>query len=750
MTTISVIVPVYNVEKYLSKCLDSIINQTYKNLEIICVDDGSTDSSSKILEEYAKKDTRIKVITRQNGGLSAARNTGVKNATGEFVSFVDSDDWIDLETYEKAIGHFSDDVDSVCYAAAIVCDDGVDDFYEEERLWHSLKYRGKITLKNESFYNLTHTVWNKIYRKSIIDKYNIDFPEGLIHEDFSFYTKYMALAPKTYCLNEYLYFYRKRQNSIMSENVSSKSIHFLDCMKNFENTYEFLKKYNLCKTNEIVLTRLFCACLYDDYKNSHKSYKKKVLAYANSLIRKINIGEYFNNDFWIKNIKKKRYWKIHELGLKKPFLNIFSVAKTEDKKIIRLLGIKLSFKRRKSLLKKILEEQKKDFISLLLDNIFASKKSIYKSFEKETTFSKDIKRPLDERILNSLKELDDFFFYPNNGNLGDVVIAESEYQMLEDNKFSYRIYDAYNSPNDIDDKPFDLVYGGGGLFVKYWNYQQVKEIFEKPNLRKAVILPSSFYECDDLLDVLDERFIVFCREKRSFDYCISKNSRAKFFLTDDMAFSLDLSRYRQNSFDKNLLKKNLEDISDENLMFLYKELYQIYKSLFRRVVDELKLKTVEQKGKKVGYFMRGDEEKSISELYVPAIDLSLFACSSCTDSGVVRILSKLFMQAIDSVEVVVTDRLHVGLVATLLGKKVFLFDNSYGKVSGIFEQSLKFFENVKILNSPDDIKSELNSVCDSITSSDVRYCDMLSYEEFLKEYLSSTKDTGKLYNTIWC
>ena len=160
------------------------------------------------------------------------------------------------------------------------------------------------------------------------------------------------------------------------------------------------------------------------------------------------------------------------------------------------------------MLKKTLEEQKKDFISLLLDNIFASKKSIYKSFEKETTFSKDIKRPLDERILNSLKELDDFFFYPNNGNLGDVVIAESEYQMLEDNKFSYRIYDAYNSPNDIDDKPFDLVYGGGGLFVKYWNYQQVKEIFEKQNLRKAVILPSSFYECDDLLDVLDEMFLM--------------------------------------------------------------------------------------------------------------------------------------------------------------------------------------------------------------------------------------------------
>ena len=750
MKLISVIVPVYNVEKYLSKCLESIINQTYQNLEIICVDDGSTDSSPKILEEYAKKDTRIKIITRQNGGLSAARNTGLKNATGEFISFVDSDDWIDLETYEKAIGRFSDDVDSVCYAAAIVCDDGVEDCYEEERLWHSVKYSGKILLKDESFYNLTHTVWNKVYRKSIIDKYNIDFPEGLIHEDFAFYTKYMAFAPRTFCLNEYLYFYRKRQNSIMSENVSSKSSHFLDCLKNFENTYEFFKKYNLLKTHEIVLTRMFCACLCDDYKNAHKSYKKKVLAYANSLVLQIDIGDYFKNDFWIKNIKKKRYWKIHELGLKKPFHNIFSVQKTEDKKIIRLLGIKMSFKRHKSSMKKALEEQKEELYLLLGDSIFASKKNIYNSIDKEQTFSKDIKRPLDERILNALKGLDDFFFYPNNGNLGDVVIAEAEYQMLEDNKFSYRIYDAYNSPNDIAEEPFDLVYGGGGLFVKYWNYQQVKEIFEKPNLRKAVILPSSFYECDDLLDVLDERFTVFCREKRSYDYCISKNSRAKFFLTDDMAFSLDLSRYRLNSFDKNLLKQNLEDISDENLMFLHKNLYQTYKSLFKLIVDELKLKTVEQNGKKVGYFMRGDEEKSISELYVPAIDLSLFACSSCADSGVVRILSKLFMQAIDSVEVVVTDRLHVGLVAALLGKRVFLFDNSYGKVSGIFEQSLRYFENVKILNSPDEIKSALNSVCDKITSSDVRYCDMLSYEEFLKEYLSSAKATGKLYNTIWC
>ena len=100
MSKISVIVPVYNVEQYLPQCLDSIINQTYKNLEIICVDDGSPDNSGKILDEYAKKDKRIKVIHQENQGVSVARNTGLDNATGKYIGFVDPDDWIEADYYE--------------------------------------------------------------------------------------------------------------------------------------------------------------------------------------------------------------------------------------------------------------------------------------------------------------------------------------------------------------------------------------------------------------------------------------------------------------------------------------------------------------------------------------------------------------------------------------------------------------------------------------------------------------------------
>ena len=100
---ISVIIPIYNVEKYLARCVDSIVNQTYKNLEIILVDDGSPDRCPQMCDDYVEKDSRIKVVHKNNGGLSDARNTGIAVATGEYISFIDSDDWIDLETYDLVL-----------------------------------------------------------------------------------------------------------------------------------------------------------------------------------------------------------------------------------------------------------------------------------------------------------------------------------------------------------------------------------------------------------------------------------------------------------------------------------------------------------------------------------------------------------------------------------------------------------------------------------------------------------------------
>ena len=137
MVKISVIVPVYNVENYLKKCIDSIINQTFQDIEIICVNDGSTDNSRKILEEYKNKDSRIKIIDKENGGLSSARNAGIKTAEGEFLSFIDSDDWIDktmLEKLYKNITGLNSDI-SIC---------AVHRFDEEKQIIETIDEEGNV------------------------------------------------------------------------------------------------------------------------------------------------------------------------------------------------------------------------------------------------------------------------------------------------------------------------------------------------------------------------------------------------------------------------------------------------------------------------------------------------------------------------------------------------------------------------------------------------------------------------------
>lgn len=167
---ISVIVPVYNVELYLRKCLDSIVNQTYRDLEILVIDDGSTDGSGIICDEYGKKDSRIKVFHTENKGLSAARNLGIDKSTGEYIGFVDSDDWIEPNMYEKAISYIG--------LADILC------FSKFEGIYTG--FEALICLINGEISTVT---WNKIYRRSCFSI--IRFPEGRIIEDIS--TTYMLV-----------------------------------------------------------------------------------------------------------------------------------------------------------------------------------------------------------------------------------------------------------------------------------------------------------------------------------------------------------------------------------------------------------------------------------------------------------------------------------------------------------------------------------------------------------------------------
>ncbi len=211
---ISVIIPVYNVEDYLDKCLESVVNQTYKNLEIILIDDGSTDSSGKMCDAWAKKDKRIKVIHQKNGGLSAARNTGIKVAKSDYIGFVDSDDWIHPEMYDKLFtAMFDNDADiSVCSIKRATKHKQIVTKATTEKytIYNQQSYMQKffkIGSQTTEYY-----AWNKLYKSSLLS--SNQYPIGLTSEDVVGTYKAVLKAKKIVTIPNQLYFYYQNKNGI--------------------------------------------------------------------------------------------------------------------------------------------------------------------------------------------------------------------------------------------------------------------------------------------------------------------------------------------------------------------------------------------------------------------------------------------------------------------------------------------------------------------------------------------------------
>lgn len=253
---VSVIVPIYNVEKYLEKCVDSIVNQSYKNIEIILVDDGSKDRCSQICDELIKEDSRIKVIHKENGGLSDARNTGIESAKGDYILLVDSDDFIHPDMIKDLLNL------ALKYDAEIV-ECGVKDVVEGTDVkWknfcemnESIYNREKALLKVLDYNNCRIVAWNKLYKANLFK--SIKYPVGKIHED-EFTTPYLIEKCNTYINtpNQY-YAYIKRENSIMTSKFNLKRIDIIEA-QDMRLSY-FSEKYN-GKYDSIINYHFFVAC----------------------------------------------------------------------------------------------------------------------------------------------------------------------------------------------------------------------------------------------------------------------------------------------------------------------------------------------------------------------------------------------------------------------------------------------------------------------------------------------------------
>lgn len=275
MPLVSVIVPVYNVEAYLPKCLDSIINQTLEDLEIICVNDGSPDGSATILEAYAQKDARIKIISQENQGLAGARNIGTAAATGEYVGYVDSDDWIEPETYAAAVGHMNPDVDLVGWGAKIVCDDDNNPYKAKAERYHSIKLTGLLEGGLETGRRLPITMWNKLFKNSIIKKYGISSPAGLLYEDGWFFWKYMTRVKNIYYMDACYYNYVLRDGSIMDKKYATSNR--IDRILGIYDVFNYYKNHYTLKGYEIFFADYFFRMVCQEYAHFPDSEKTALL-----------------------------------------------------------------------------------------------------------------------------------------------------------------------------------------------------------------------------------------------------------------------------------------------------------------------------------------------------------------------------------------------------------------------------------------------------------------------------------------
>lgn len=281
---ISVVIPIYNVEQYLHQCVDSIINQTYKNLEIILVDDGSTDNSPKICDEYALKDNRIKVIHKKNGGLSDARNSGISVISGKYITFVDGDDWLLSSAIENWYKILIEKTSDICVSRLLI--------YKDNKF---NKYPIPLFEDDVSKYGLDvfliRSACGKLYKVKFLKKHNLKFIKGMKFEDSIFWYSLLESSPIISFTNKSQYVYRQRIGSITHSGDYRDLYHEYKCLfktiRNL-NAEKALQEY----WNSIILksTQFFIL--------SNKKYRYRFFLKMKAFFKRY----YSKKSFYIKNI----------------------------------------------------------------------------------------------------------------------------------------------------------------------------------------------------------------------------------------------------------------------------------------------------------------------------------------------------------------------------------------------------------------------------------------------------------------
>ena len=258
---VSIIVPVYNVEQYLKECIESILAQTWKNFEVILVDDGSTDSSGKICDEYSQKKEFISVIHKKNGGLSSARNAGIDVAQGDYLAFIDSDDVVHPRYLSELVAIVKKEKADL--AACNFCVGSLCRWKNFSEVKYDIRCNEDVLKKMNDNDVVVTVAWNKLYHAKFFREHGLRYPVGKIHEDMFLTPQILYYTKKMVITNEQLYFYRQRENSIMNSSFSIKQLDALDAI---EFRIELFQHWN---------KQYLQASEYESYiRKSNELYKK--------------------------------------------------------------------------------------------------------------------------------------------------------------------------------------------------------------------------------------------------------------------------------------------------------------------------------------------------------------------------------------------------------------------------------------------------------------------------------------------
>ncbi len=665
-TLVSIIIPIYNVEKYLNECLESVCAQTYREIEIILVNDGSTDNSISICEKFQKIDNRITIINKKNAGLSAARNSGLEIAKGEYIYFLDSDDYISPDAIELLVKT------AINQRLDIISFDGIA-FFDEDNPWEAdsrllERYIRKhcyfgVMKGAELYYNqekngeFRSPVQTYFFRHDFIKENSLKFYDGILHEDILFMFFAMLYAQRTMHIQVALYYRRMRSDSIMGKVTTEKNLFGLYTV--LKEIISFDKK---TKNAAIVAA----------FKDKNEIY----LAYTTGIISILNY--YFTQYFTLnkKSFETKKQFNhiIKLLNEKEYFFN------TEIKRCVD--------NRRKIQLKKIASKHKA--LKRLGKNIIKVKRKI-----KHKQNSLEEYQNIFDLLTNTYSEEKRIILLcvpHKHGNRGDQAIALAEVKLLKEKCADNTIIEipaficefyAHVLKNYVKSTDIFFIHGGGN-FGSLWRHNQLAalNVIQYVPDSCIIVFPQTIYYSDDALGnaQIDEdrkafskftNLHIFVRDKSSYDLVKRSNlffNAKSVDLIPDIVLSLDMQHLSIKTRKGALicLRPDMEAVLEN------REKNRIYKTLLERFSNVLFTAT--------------------NDTFDP---ISMYERKEKVE--------KLLTQFSES-EILITDRLHGMIFAAITGTPCVAMDNLSRKVSGVYSwikdlDYIEFIENISDLDS---------------------------------------------------